>query len=135
MEIILMGTHGSDDIGDIATAGSHVIFNPATLEATGFMKTIIKDQLITLFEMLYLTRLKPTLTSDRYMPWPLRQLVHEVSNEVWTNVMLELPRNLDSLMPANEQPSRYAAVRERYKRVEATILARASSLQNRFEEP
>ena len=76
---------GQVDISDVALmpgmAIKEAIFNPATLEATGFMKGIIKSQLITLFEMLYLTRLKPTLTCDAYMPWPLRQLMRMNARE------------------------------------------------------
>ena len=58
-----------------------------------------KNKMLAIFEEVYRTKLKPVMTVDRYMPWHMRAVVHEVANEVWENVLMELPNSLDKILP------------------------------------
>ena len=39
-----------------------------------------------------------SLTADQRMPWPMRAAIHEIADEVWENVQLEIERALEKMM-------------------------------------
>jgi len=47
---------------------------------------------------MYCTKIKPSLAADRRMPWALRVAIHEVVDEVWEGVQLEVERVFEKLM-------------------------------------
>ena len=60
--------------------------------------TNVKHKIQITVQNMYLYRVKPNLTKDKQMPGFVRWAIHEVSDELWANVMLELPRSLDKML-------------------------------------
>ena len=60
--------------------------------------TNVKHKIQITVQNLYLYRVKPGLTKDKQMPGFVRWAIHEVADELWANVMLELPRSLDKML-------------------------------------
>ena len=51
---------------------------------------------------LYIGKLKPLLTQDKWMPAAVRRAIHEAADELWADVMLELPRSLDKMLESGQ---------------------------------
>ena len=77
----------------------HDIKKHAHKQAAAYMRNRIEEMFVTM----YVNRLKPRLTPDRRMPWMLRHLIHEVANDVWEMVMVELPQNLDKIFTDQDE--------------------------------
>ena len=70
---------------------SHDMRTKAKKVANAYMR----DKVEQMFVDIYLLRLKPGLTADRRMPWPLRKIIHEMVDDVWHMLRLELPKDRD----------------------------------------
>ena len=47
---------------------------------------------------LYIGKLKPLLTQDKWMPAAVRRAIHEAADELWADVMLELPHGINKIL-------------------------------------
>ena len=96
---------------------SHDVRTKAKKAANGYMR----DKVEQMYVDIYLLRLKPGLTADRRMPWPLRKMIHEVVDDMWHMLRLELPKALDKMFgeggeAAEEKAEEKAAALEKKKR-------------------
>jgi Ca2+-binding EF-hand superfamily protein len=88
-----------------------------------------KNKMLAIFEEVYRTKLKPVMTVDRYMPWHMRAVVHEVANEVWENVLMELPNSLDKILPEEKADT------PRWKRKQSSDRWAAAHIRPRRRPP
>ena len=93
---------------------SHDVRTKAKKAANGYMR----DKVEQMFVGMYLQRFKPGLTADRRMPWPLRKMIHEIVDDVWHMLRLELPKALDKMFgegDAAEDRAEDAALKKKEK--------------------
>jgi len=53
-------------------------------------------------ESLYVDKLKLTITPDRRMPWVMRVAIHEVADEIWDGLKVEVERVFEKMMDQHD---------------------------------
>lgn len=78
--------------------------NPPSIIAAAKKKLIhaIKQRVHSRLLIVYMDKLKPMLTQDRRVPWQLRQMIHDLADEVWANVQYEIDRAFQKMIEAQD---------------------------------
>ena len=59
----------------------------------------IKERVLRVLQQAYIDKVKPQLTSeDKHMPMAVRRAIHEVADEFWETLSLELPSLIDRML-------------------------------------
>lgn len=66
----------------------------ARKHANDYMRAKVEQMYVDM----YIQKLKPSITGDWRMPWMVRKLIHELTDEVWEQIRIELPRSLDKML-------------------------------------
>ena len=84
------------------------VLGDLTRRKAGQVKTSVidsvKGRVLRVIGQAYVEKIKPQLTeSDKHMPMSVRRAVHEVADEFWAELSLELPSLIDRVLAAAEQ--------------------------------
>ena len=62
------------------------------------MEHLVEPAVAEAVQSLYIGKIKPALTTDKRMPAWIRRILHDAADELWANVMVEVPHGLNKLV-------------------------------------